>query len=163
MTTKKKPDLAKKDKPNTSRKGPPPMPAPGMAISFLLMAIFLTAMYLFSDSSKNNGEIDYSDFVKLVKSGRISKVDVAHDGAGNHHILGESKDINAAGSTRFRTEIILTDKLMEMLEENNVQVTVKRPRTLMVSILANLIPFLLIFGLIYFFFIRQMKILVEEP
>ena len=46
------------------------------------MAIFLTAMYLFSDSSKNNGEIDYSDFVKLVKSGRISKVDVAHDGAG---------------------------------------------------------------------------------
>ena len=44
---------------------------------------------------------------------------------------------------------------MGMLEENNVQVTVKRPRTLMVSILANLIPFLLIFGLIYFFFIDK--------
>ena len=157
MTTKKKIDSPKKEKPNTTRKGPPPMPARGMAISFLLMAIFLTAMYLFSDSSKNSGEIDYSNFVKLVKSGRVSKVDIAHDGTGNHHILGESKDIDAAGSTRFRTEIILTDKLMEMLDENGVQVTVKRPRTVMVSILANLIPFLLIFGLIYFFFIRQMK------
>ena len=157
MTTKKKTDSPKKEKPNTTRKGPPPMPARGMAISFLLMAIFLTAMYLFSDSSKNSGEIDYSNFVKLVKSGRVSKVDIAHDGTGNHHILGESKDIDAAGSTRFRTEIILTDKLMEMLDENGVQVTVKRPRTVMVSILANLIPFLLIFGLIYFFFIRQMK------
>ena len=53
MTTKKKPDLSKKENPSTPRKGPPPMAARGMAISFLLMAIFLTAMYLFSDSSKN--------------------------------------------------------------------------------------------------------------
>ena len=157
MSTKKKTELPKKEKSNLQRKGPPPMPARGMAVSFLLMAIFLTSMYLFSDSSKNNGQLDYSDFVKLVKSGRVSKVDIAHDGAGNHNIMGESKDVNASGSTRFRTEIILTDKLMEMLEENNVQVTVKRPKTVMVSILANLIPFLLIFGLIYFFFIRQMK------
>jgi len=157
MTTEKKPTPQKKDKSTPPRKGQPPVPARGLALSFLLMAIFLTAMYLFSDSSKSSGELDYSDFVTLVKSGRVSKVDIAHDGAGNHNIIGESKDINAAGSTRFRTEIILTDKLMEMLEENGVQVTVKRPRTVMVSILANLIPFILIFGLIYFFFIRQMK------
>ena len=157
MTTEKKPTPQKKDKSTPPRKGQPPVPARGLALSFLLMAIFLTVMYLFSDSSKSSGELDYSDFVTLVKSGRVSKVDIAHDGAGNHNIIGESKDINAAGSTRFRTEIILTDKLMEMLEENGVQVTVKRPRTVMVSILANLIPFILIFGLIYFFFIRQMK------
>lgn len=157
MTTEKKPTTPKKNKSTPPRKGQPPVPARGLAVSFLLMAIFLTAMYLFSDSSKNSGELDYSDFVKLVKSGRVSKVDIAHDGAGNHNIIGESKDVDAAGSTRFRTEIILTDKLMEMLEENKVQVTVKRPRTVMVSILANLIPFILIFGLIYFFFIRQMK------
>ena len=157
MTTEKKPTPQKKDKSTPPRKGQPPVPARGLALSFLLMAIFLTVMYLFSDSSKSSGELDYSDFVTLVKSGRVSKVDIAHDGAGNHNIIGESKDINAAGSTRFRTEIILTDKLMEMLEEYDVQVTVKRPRTVMVSILANLIPFILIFGLIYFFFIRQMK------
>ena len=114
-------------------------------------------MYLFSDSSKNSGQLDYSDFVKLVKSGRVSKVDIAHDGAGNHNIMGESKDVNASGSTRFRTEIILTDKLMEMLEENDVQVTVKRPKTVMVSILANLIPFSSNIWFNLLFFIRQMK------
>ena len=80
MSTKKKTELPKKEKSNLQRKGPPPMPARGMAVSFLLMAIFLTSMYLFSDSSKNSGQLDYSDFVKLVKSGRVSKVDIAHDG-----------------------------------------------------------------------------------
>ncbi len=99
----------------------------------------------------------YSEFVKEVKSGSVSKVDIAHDGAGNHSVIGETKDINTADQTQFRTEIILTDKLMEMLEENNVQVNVKRPRTLMASIFVNLIPFLLILGIIYFVFIRQMK------
>ena len=85
MTTEKKPTTPKKNKSTPPRKGQPPVPARGLAVSFLLMAIFLTAMYLFSDSSKNSGELDYSDFVTLVKSGRVSKVDIAHDGAGNHN------------------------------------------------------------------------------
>ena len=133
------------------------MPMRGLAISFLMMAIFLTVLHLFSNSSKSSNEIEYTDFVKMAKDGRISKVDISNDGAGNHFVTGESKDLNASGTTQFRTEIILTEKLMEMLEENGVQVKVKRPKTMLVSILANIVPFILIFGIIYFVFIRQMK------
>ncbi|HEY5621711.1 MAG TPA: ATP-dependent zinc metalloprotease FtsH [Pontiella sp.] len=143
------------EKPN--KKGPPPMPFRGLAISFLMMAIFLTVLHLFSDSSQRTNEVEYTDFISMVKGGRISKVDIAHDGAGNHYVTGESKDINESGTTRFRTEIILTEKLMEVLEENGVQVRVKRPKTMLLSFLANIVPFILIFGIIYFIFIRQMK------
>jgi cell division protease FtsH len=129
----------------------------GLAISFLMMAIFLTVLHLFSNSSQNANEIEYTDFVKMVKAGRIAKVDISHDGAGNHYVTGDSKDLNQSGTTQFRTEIILTEPLMTLLEDNGVQVKVKRPKTMLVSILANILPFILIFGIIYFIFIRQMK------
>ncbi|MBT8045597.1 MAG: ATP-dependent zinc metalloprotease FtsH [Pontiella sp.] len=139
------------------KKGPPPMPLRGLAISLLMMAVFLTVLHLFSNSSSKASEVEYSDFINMVRAGRISKVDIAHDGSGNHYVSGESKDINESGTTQFRTEIILTEKLMELLEENGVQVKVKRPKTVLVSVLANVLPFLLVFAIIYFIFIRQMK------
>lgn len=139
------------------KKGPPPMPMRGLAISFLMMAIFLTVLHLFSNSSNKTNELGYTDFLTKIKDGRIAKVDIANDGAGNHYVTGESKDLNESGTTQFRTEIILTEKLMEMLESNGVQVNVKRPKTMLISILANIVPFILIFGIIYFVFIRQMK------
>ncbi len=155
MADDKQKKNTKSDKPG--KKGPPPMPMRGLAISFLMMAVFLTVLHLFSSSSKTSNEIEYTDFVKQVKAGRVTKVDIAHDGAGNHYVSGISKDLNEAGSTEFRVEIILTENLMQLLEENGVQVKVKRPKTMLVSILANIVPFILIFGVIYFIFIRQMK------
>jgi cell division protease FtsH len=155
MADNKKTNDSKKEK--SAKKGPPPMPMRGLAISFLMMAIFLTVLHLFSNSSNSNDELEYTDFVNMVKSDRIAKVEIANDGAGNHFVTGESKDLNASGTTRFRTEIILTEKLMDVFEENGVQVTVKRPKTMLISILANLIPFILIFGIIFFIFMRQMK------
>ena len=157
MTKEIKKEPVKKSASKKPKKGAASMPPRGMALSFLMMALFLTLMYLLSESSGRSGELDYSEFVNRVKTGRIATVDIAHDGAGNHTITGEAKDVNESGSTQFKTEIILTDSLMQLLEEHQVQVTIKRPRTLMVSILANLIPFLLVFGIIYFVFIRQMK------
>jgi cell division protease FtsH len=139
------------------KKGPPPMPMRGLAISFLMMAVFLTVLHLFSNSSKTAEELEYTDFINKVKSGRIAKVDITNDGAGNHFIIGESLDLNASGTSRFRTEIILTENLMKLLEENGVQVKVKRPKTMLISILANVVPFILIFGIIFFVFMRQMR------
>ncbi|MEE9369583.1 MAG: ATP-dependent zinc metalloprotease FtsH [Pontiella sp.] len=146
---------SKTEKPG--KKGPPPMPMRGLAISFLMVAVFLVVLQLFSNSSSTSSEIEYTDFVNMVKAGRISKVEIANDGAGNHYVSGESKDINESGTTQFRTEIILTEKLMDLFEDNAVQVKVKPPKTMLFSILANIIPFILIFGIIYFLFIRQMK------
>jgi len=145
----------KSEKP--AKKGPPPMPLRGLAISLLMLVIFVVVSHLLANSSKQLTELDYTDFMTKVKDGRIAKVDIANDGAGNHYVTGESKDLDTAGTTRFRTEIILTDKLMDQFEASGVQVNVKRPKTMLISILANIVPFILIFGIIYFVFIRQMK------
>ncbi|WP_372847358.1 ATP-dependent metallopeptidase FtsH/Yme1/Tma family protein, partial [Pontiella sp.] len=146
---------AKGSKPG--KKGPPPMPMRGLAISFLMMAVFLTVLHLFSDDTNKSNKIEYTDFINMVKGGRVSKAVISHDGAGNYYVEGESTELNESGTTQFRSEVILTDKLLELLEENGVQTKVRQPKTMLVSILANIVPFILIFGIIYFVFIRQMK------
>ncbi len=147
----------KQNDPKLTKKGPPPMPMRGLAISFLMLAALLTVVHLLTNPAKAPNEIDYTDFVNKVKQGRISKVVISHDGAGNEFITGESKDLNEAGTTTFRAEIILTEKLMTLMEDNGVHIKKKRPNTMLISVLANIVPFILIFGIIYFIFIRQMK------
>jgi len=146
---------SKQDKPG--KKGPPPMPMRGLAISFLMMAVFLTVLHLVTNSSQSSNEIDYSTFMQMLNEGKIAKVEISHDGAGNYYASIESKEPTAAGTTQFRSHIILTDELMKDLNGNGVQVRIKQPNTVLKSILVNIIPFILIFGIIYFIFIRQMK------
>ncbi len=133
------------------------MPMRGLAISFLMLAALLTVVHLLMNPAQTANEIDYTDFVNKVKAGRVSMVTISHDGAGNEFITGESKDLNDAGTTQFRAEIILTEKLMTLMEDNGVHIKKKRPKTMLISVLANIVPFILIFGIIYFIFIRQMK------
>ena len=105
IMTKEIKKAPKKNSPKKQVKGAAPMPPRGMALSFLMMVLF-TLMYILSDSSGRSGELDYSEFVNRVKTGRIATVDIAHDGAGNHTIMGEAKDKPMEVSTQFKTEII---------------------------------------------------------
>ncbi len=153
----KKSKDSKSDKPE--KKGPPPMPMRGLAISFLMMAVFLTVLHLFSNSSKTTNELDYSDFMNKVDQGDVTKVQFSHDGAGNYFAVGETKTLTEAGEQeQFRVEIPFADAaLTQQLKEQGVQISKKRPKTMLISVLANILPILLIFGVIYFLFIRQMK------
>lgn len=153
----KKPKDPKSDKPE--KKGPPPMPMRGLAISFLMMAIFLSVLHLFSNSSKTSSQISYSDFIKLVEQDRIAKAVLSHDGSGNSFATGESKDLNEAGTTDFKVQLPFRDDqaLQELLKEHGVEIDGKPPKTMLISVLANILPIILIFGIIYFLFIRQMK------
>jgi cell division protease FtsH len=146
---------SKQDKPG--KKGPPPMPMRGLAISFLMMAVFLTVLHLITNSSQSTNEIDYSTFIQMLDENKVAKVEISHDGAGNYYATIESKEPSAAGSTQFRSHIILTDELMADLNGYGVQVRIRQPNTVLKSILVNIVPFILIFGIIYFIFIRQMK------
>lgn len=138
------------------KKGPPPMPMRGLAISILMLAIFLSILNLFANSSKNRAEMDYSDFVTKVEKAEVTEVEISHDGSGNYFILGKSKNVVDGAQEQFRVQVILDDKLMEMLRDNGLSVKVKSPNTIMRQIL-GILPFILIFVIIYFVFVRQMK------
>lgn len=157
MADDKKSKDPKSEKP--VKKGPPPMPMRGLAISVLMVVLFLTIWQLTSNSSKKTTELSYSTFIQKVEAGRISKVVISHDGAGNAFATGESLDLSDAGTT-FKVHLPpFSDdaELQTLLKEHVEVIESKPPNTMLLSILGGILPFILIFGVIYFVFIRQMK------
>ena len=135
------------------------MPMRGLGIALLMVVVFLTVLQLFSSSGKSSSEISYTDFRKLVEQKRVSKVVLSHDNAGNSFATGESKDPDANGMTNFKVNLPFRndEPLQQFLQENGVEIDSKPPNTVLMGILVNIVPFILIFGIIYFIFIRQMK------
>ena len=132
------------------KKEPSPVPKKSMAISLMFIALFMSLVYVFSGPNKYT-QTSYSEFISALNEGQVTEVTISHDGTGNHNINGMKDGLP------FQAEIILTDELMSLLQDKGVKVEVKKPNVLLSSILINLLGFVLIFGLIYFVFIRQMR------
>ncbi|MBN2164552.1 MAG: ATP-dependent zinc metalloprotease FtsH [Pontiellaceae bacterium] len=142
------------------KKGPPPMPLRGLGIALLMVVIFIVVLQLIGSSEKAAKEISYSDFIKLIESKRIAKVVLSQDNSGYAIASGESKDLSESGSSKFKVNLPPfqnDEKLQQRLEDNGVEIVSKPPNMMLTGILVNIVPFILIFGVIYFIFIRQMK------
>jgi len=134
------------------------MPMRGLGIALLMVAIFVTIVQVIA-LQKPSGEMNYTDFKKLVEQKRISKVVLSHDNAGNFFATGVSKNLNADGTTNFKVNLPFRndEPLQQFLQENGVEIDAKPPNTILTGILVNILPLGLLFLVIYFVLIRQMK------
>ncbi len=117
----------------------------------LLMAIFygINAM---QQEKNDSQQIEYSQFLQQVRSGEISHVNLEGSPAG-YTIKGERKD--EAKST-FVTNAPLDDKLVQILDENNVRikVTPEEKPSIFSSLFVSLLPVLLLIG-VWIYFMRM--------
>ena len=145
----------KTDKPG--RKTPPPMPMRGLGISLLLLVIFLVVMRFLASPSKDEGQITYDDFLRLVDNGSITKVVFSHDSGGESFATGEYH--GDSGATKFKVYVPFRndDRLQERLDAKKVKIELKPQNTMLTGILLNVVPFVVIFVIVYFVFIRQMR------
>jgi cell division protease FtsH len=136
----------------------PPMPMKGFAMWFLMMAVVLMALQFFQKPEPSE-KLDYNpDFVQMAKTGRITSCEIVRDTSGNDYIAGEltAVDTKTGGSKKFRVDVVITEDLFKMLQENNVTFKV-RANSPFWPVFWNFAPFAIGFVLIYFFFFRQMK------
>ncbi len=139
--------------------GPPQqkMPFRGMAVWFLLIALFLTLFQVFSQRQVKYEEIAWSPaFVDLVKNNRIRDCEIVRDLAGNNEYI-RGKKLDGSKVTHFRVNTIVTEYTQKWLDENGVSYQYKSQNPYLWQIISSAIPLLLFIGLLYFFFIRQMK------
>ncbi|MDZ4199936.1 MAG: ATP-dependent zinc metalloprotease FtsH, partial [Kiritimatiellia bacterium] len=80
--------------------------------------------------------------------------------SGFQHIRGELTEVDerTRKPVRFRTELVVTDDLPKWLRENGVQFEFKPQSSMMWQFVTGALPFLLVLGLLYFLFARQMKL-----
>ena len=137
----------------------PPMPMRALLAWVMLLALAFTFYQLVTQHSAKQESLPYSpEFLALLQEGRINKCEVVMEVSGQHFIRGELKDIDPATGKpgAFRVEVPITENLVEKLTEAKVPFAFKPQNPLLWQILSSTLPFLLIFGVIYFFFYRNM-------
>lgn len=134
-----------------------------MLIWLSIVAAVLALFFLNPSNGRSFASINIQKVVELSESGQIREGIIQRDGAGGGDyviIRGETMEpiLNTeTGKTQhFRAYGRLTDANLERLQKS--QKFTEPPSTTMLATLAtNIIPFVIIIGLLYFLFVRQLR------
>ena len=155
-----KQQLPPKRKPGTpGSKGLPPRynrsPFTWLLIAMVLMAIFMSLSHL-----RQAEKLTLTEFERYVEQDYIKTAvfdDTNKEISGQFSELGiANRPDGAPGTYQLTYSAELLPDLMDKLRAHNVEVEFERAG-LWVQFLFSLIPFILIIGLIYFFFLRNLK------
>ena len=149
------------NKPTEPTPGNTRMPFRGMAVWFLLLAVLLFVFQMFSHGPERIQKVPYNpDFLQMVEEGKIRKAEIVMEMSGFRFVRGELVDLDekTGRHKKFRVNIASTDEVQRKLTEKGVAFEVVPQNPYLWQILSGAIPFLLVMGLLYFLFMRQMRI-----
>jgi cell division protease FtsH len=161
MTDKK--DNEPRGNKNNDRKSPGQSPGKVPKNIYRWVLFFMLGMMLLvmlSDMGQRAEEIDFKEFRLRLENGDVKSVSVA-----NEYLTGELKAEAMTGKepdALNRFKVILQpgmgkeDWFNELLTENGVQYEFETPNTFY-QILVSLLPWIVIFGVMYFFIFRQFR------
>ncbi len=146
----------------------PPPPAMKAFLPWLLMLAVIGGMLLYVGNDKTKvAEIPYTspspdkpNLISLVEGGKVGKVKVIRDMSGTLFVQGTLKEgVNVEGVTgEFKTYLAVVDReTLDWLRRNGVEADIPPQSPLLWNIVSSVLPVLLIFGLLYFLFVRQMR------
>jgi len=143
------------------RKKPPQVKAPmrGFFAWFLTLTMVLFVFHIFQDTGETE-QMDYNpDFTQMVQQGRIRSCEIVRESSGTEYVTGElaASDSESGDLKKFRVDVPGVESVSELLLQHNVTFKVRRSSVFWQTFW-NVAPFILVFGLIYLFFFRQMKI-----
>jgi cell division protease FtsH len=140
----------------------PGLPMRGLALWLLLLALFLTVYQMFAQSQERYQKIPYSpNFVQMVEQGNIRKLELVRGEVSSlDFVRGESLDVDTQSGRprKFKVVVPVNDDLTKFLREKGIQFEFKTQNPYIWQILSGAIPFLLVLGLLYFLFVRQMRL-----
>ena len=99
-------------------------------------------------------EIDQLEFRRLVESNRVEKVEMVRDGSGLTYLQGV---LEGEEKQSFKVNLIPSENLEKYLLENQINCPIVYKNNVLGRILIEVIPVILILGILYFFIMRQVK------
>ncbi|MFC1498260.1 ATP-dependent zinc metalloprotease FtsH [Verrucomicrobiota bacterium] len=144
--------------------GTSPMPIKVIVVWVIIFAMILFTYRWFTSQKDAYKEIPYlaesgPDFVQLVENGEISQCKIMKDPAAPY-IRGElisEKEIDGQKVIKFKVSIADPDEERKRLMENKVPFVVKNTNPLITQMIGSVLPIVLIFGILYFLFMRQIR------
>ncbi|HUU18208.1 MAG TPA: ATP-dependent zinc metalloprotease FtsH, partial [Sedimentisphaerales bacterium] len=154
-------------KPNPpTRRGPqnrqgkkPPLPRYKRGpFSYLIIAIAIFTMIMMLNQWQRVDEIRWDEFVEHVENKHIDSVTIK-----DMEIIGKFNDAGLAsreGKDSFVVYYIPEshgDRLVKLLEENNVKNDIAKPNTWIFNLISMFLPIIILVGLFYFLFVRNLR------
>jgi cell division protease FtsH len=149
-------EINRKD-PSSNKSG---VPMRGMALWLLLLALFLTVFQMFSQQRELRQPMKYSDFAQLVREGKVRTCEIVNEASGlQYYVRGElvELDTQTGRPKKFKVDVLSLENLQNMLDENKVSYAIKSQNPILWQVISSAVPFLLVLGLLYFLFVRQMR------
>ncbi len=136
------------------------VPMRGMALWFLLLALFLMIFQMFSQQQERYQKVAYSDFSQLIREGKVRKCEIVNEASGlQYYVRGELVDLDSKTGRpkKFKVDVLSLENLQNMLDEHKVFYSIKSQNPILWQVISSAVPFILVLGLLYFLFIRQMR------
>ena len=132
-------------------------------VLFIALAVML--IYLVTNKNRNSAQISMNEFRDQLTEGKISKVIVDGDDITGTFAVAQAVPNQPNGVTNFHTSVPsgastqwqFSQWLLENAKPHNVQVEAENNQNLLINLLLPLVPWLLIFGFIWFFVFRQLR------
>ncbi len=138
----------------------PRLPSRNFTAILLLMLLTLALVRYAGGSDSGIDKISFKpQFTTYLADQRVARVSVFSNGMGGHYLDVEMKDTDkeTGEPKRHRVDVVLTDDLLKRLEAEVPKVEFDQKNTVMRDMVWSVVPFLLVMGLLYFLFARQMR------
>ena len=135
----------------------------GIFAWILIMGLILLMFRMVSNYQERPEVIPYNpDFMEMVQSGRIDQCEIVREVSGVEYVQGElvpDQDAElSAEAKKFKVYITQADgDFREFLIANGVKFSVPPQNPYLWQLISSVLPVLLIFGILYFIFMRQMR------
>ena len=131
-------------------------------VIWMALLVVFTILWRFNDRrSEPYDNLPASQFLAAVNEGRVRKVVIVEEATTYRNYLTGFYEVRGADGIEaeraFRTNIPYAWELSQLLTEKGVDWSYEPRNAILWQILASAVPFLLILGLIYFFFVRQLR------
>ena len=136
---------------------------PPMAlVVWMLVFVAAGALFIFSSQQTNTHKFDQSSFERELIAGNIKTVVLTPETNNIMAVEGKYRTKGVPAEAKYSSRIIYTNSLDKLLRDDatgkyKLNVTIKNENTWVRSLIVTLLPIILLVGLLYFLFSRQMK------
>ncbi len=140
------------------QKPPPPRLKRG-PYSYVVIFILILLLWTIVQQFQRNDDIPWSKFVEYLNKDQIASVEIGEtELTGNFktEILNSDNKKLTTFTVDYKQELV-RDRLVEMLDENDVEYKFSKQHLWFYMLLNWLLPLLFIIGFFYFFFVRNLR------
>ncbi len=148
---------------------PPPQRKPPQMAIFVWLLIFLSLaiLFIYNHNKKEFTDWEQTKFEKELAAGNILTANISQENDKVFYVDGKYKPSSSGDSAQqaengdyyYRTRIIYTEKIDEMLRNSHPTVVrkVENKDPWLKSLVLTILPIIILVGLLYFLFSRQIK------